>query len=68
MKLCLYARQQCRWPDKGCPRDEELLPLFASNPEAAVREVWCCEWAGGRLTATTYLIYLFQKGRLNIRG
>ena len=65
MKVCLYARQQCRWPDKGCPR-EELRPIFASNPEAAVHEVWCCEWAGSRLSAATYLMYLIEKGRLKV--
>lgn len=66
MKVCSYARQQCRWLDKGCLRDEELRPLFASNPEAAVHEVWICEWAGSRVPAAVYLLYLIQRGRLTV--
>ena len=63
MKVCLYARQQCKWPDKGCPREEELHPIFASNPETAVRRVWSCEWSGSRLTAAAYLMYLIKEGK-----
>jgi len=65
MKLCLYARQHCRWRDKGCPR-EELRPVFASSPERAVRKVWCCEWAGSRLPAAAYLMHLIEKRKLKV--
>jgi len=65
MKLCLYARQQCKWLGEGCPR-EELHPLFASQSEAAVHEVWRCDWAGSRVTAATYLMYLIQKRKLGV--
>ena len=66
MKICLYARQQCKWPDAGCPREGELRPVFASSPERAVREVWACQWAGSRLTIAGYLIYLAEE-RLKVR-
>jgi hypothetical protein len=64
--LCLYARQQCRWPDKGCPR-EELRPLFASSPERAVRKVWACQWAGSRLTVAAYLMQLVEEKKLKVK-
>ena len=66
MKLCLYARQQCKYPSEGCPREEDLRPVFASEPEAAVRRVWGCEWAGSRLTTGAYLIYLAEE-KLKVR-
>ena len=66
MKLCLYARQQCKWPDKGCQREQELRPMFASDPESAVHQVWGCDWVGSRLTAAAYLMYLIEKGRLKV--
>lgn len=65
MKVCPYARQQCKYPSEGCPR-EELRPLFASTPEAAVREVWTCEWAGSRVTAASYLIHLIEEKKLRV--
>ena len=66
MKVCSYARQACKWPDQGCPRDEELRPMFASSPEAAVRKVWACQWAGSRLTAAAYLIHLIEERKLKV--
>lgn len=66
MKLCLYARQQCKWPDEGCPREEELRSVFASSPETAVSKVWACQWAGSRLTIAAYLIYLAEE-KLKVR-
>jgi len=65
MKACLYARQQCKWPDIGCPR-EELRPLFASDPEAAVHKVWGCQWAGSRLNLATYMMRLNEEGKLKV--
>ncbi len=66
MKVCPYARQRCKWLGKGCLRDEELRPLFASSPEKAVRKVWACDWAGSRLTVAGYLMHLIEKGRLKV--
>lgn len=66
MKICLYARQQCKWLGEGCLREEELRPVFASEPERAVREVWACQWAGSRLTIVGYLMYLAEE-RLKVR-
>ena len=66
MKVCLYARQQCKWPDKGCPREEELRPIFASTPEHALHKVWSCEWSGSRLTAAAYLMHLIKKKGLKV--
>ena len=66
MKVCLYARQECKWPDQGCLREAELRPMFASNPQVAVHEVWGCEWAGRRVTAAAYLMHLIDKGRLTV--
>ena len=66
MKVCLYARQQCKYPDKGCPREEELRPIFASTPEQAVHKVWGCEWAGSRVPAAAYLMHLIKKKRLKV--
>ncbi len=66
MKLCLYARQQCKWPGKGCPR-EELRPLFSSSPEKAVRKVWACHWAGSRLTVAAYLMQLVEEKKLKVK-
>jgi hypothetical protein len=63
VKVCLYARQQCKWVDKGCPREGELRPIFASTPEKAVHEVWRCQWAGSRLTIASYLMYLIRQKR-----
>ncbi len=65
MKLCLYARQQCRWPDKGCPR-EELRPLFASAPEHALHKVWGCEWTGPRVPAAAYLMQLVEEKKIKV--
>lgn len=65
MKLCLYARQQCKYPSEGCPR-EELRPVFASEPEVAVRQVWSCQWAGSRVTVAAYLMYLAEE-KLKVR-
>ncbi len=64
MKICLYARQGCKWPDEGCPREEELRPIFASKPEVAVREVWGCQWSGTRVTAAEYLMQLLEKEKV----
>lgn len=61
VKVCLYARQQCKWPDRGCLREDELRPIFSAAPEKAVHEVWRCQWAGSRLSAASYLMYLTQK-------
>ena len=66
MKVCLYARQQCKWPDKGCPREEELRPMFASSPEKAVHRVWSCEWTGSRLAAVDYLMHLIREKKLKV--
>ncbi|MBA7546668.1 hypothetical protein ES705_39060 [subsurface metagenome] len=66
MKVCPYARQQCKWPDKGCPREEELRPIFASKPEIAVSRVWSCEWSGSRLTAASYLMHLIKEQKLKV--
>ena len=63
MKICPYARQQCKYPDKGCPREEELRPVFASEPDRAVHLVWGCEWSGSRLAAAAYLMDLVEKER-----
>ena len=63
MKLCLYARQYCKWPDKGCPK-EELRPLFAEDPEPAVHEVWGCQCAGRRVPSSAYLMQLVQEGKI----
>ncbi len=65
MKACLYARQVCKWPDKGCPR-EELRPLFASEPEHALHEVWCCDWAGSRMPTAAYLMHLIKEKKLKV--
>ncbi len=64
MKICLYARQACKWPDQGCPRDEELRPMFASAPEHALHKVWACQWTGRRLNLPSYLMYLNEEGKL----
>ena len=66
MKVCPYARQQCRWPDSGCFKDEELRPMFASAPELAVKKVWYCQWAGGRLNLPSYLLHLSNEGKLKV--
>lgn len=66
MKVCLYARQTCKWPDEGCARDEELCPLFATKPERAVRKVWACQWAGSRLTAASYLMQLLEEKKVKV--
>lgn len=66
MKLCPYSRQQCKYPSGGCPRDGELRPIFAEHPERAVHLVWCCEWAGSRLSAATYLIHLLQEEKVKL--
>ena len=67
MKLCLYARQQCRWPDKGCLKEEELRPLFASAPEHALHKVWACQWAGSRLTIAAYLMQLIEEKKIKVK-
>lgn len=66
MKICLYARQACKWPDKGCFKDEELRPMFASAPELAVHKVWACQWAGRRLRIADYMMHLNEKGKLKV--
>lgn len=66
MKVCLYARQQCKYPSEGCPREEELGPIFAEHPEGAVHEVWRCEWAGSRMSAASYLMYLFEEKKVKV--
>ncbi len=66
MKVCLYARQQCKYPDKGCPREEELRPVFAAKPERAVHKVWGCEWSSSRITAADYLMHLIEEQKLKV--
>ena len=66
MKICSYARQQCRWPDRACPRDEELRPLFATRPESAIRKVWACQWAGRRLPLAAYMMHLVEEKKLKV--
>jgi len=66
MKVCLYARQQCRWPAQGGFKDEELRPMFASAPESAVRKVWACQWAGRRLNLADYMMHLNEAGKLKV--
>jgi len=66
MKVCPYARQQCKYPAKGCPREEELRPIFASSPEQALHKVWSCEWASSRITAAAYLMHLIKKKGLKV--
>ena len=66
MKVCPYARQVCKWPDEGCPREEELRPVFASKPEVAVHEVWRCQWAGSRVPAAAYLMHLIEEKKLKV--
>ena len=68
MKVCLYARQQCKWPDENCPRRADLRPVFGADPEQAVRKVWGCQWAGSRLTTVSYLMYLVQKKKVKVAG
>ena len=64
MKLCIYARQQCKWPDRPCPREEELRPVFASSPEKALHQVWICGWAGSRIPAAAYRMHLMEERKL----
>ena len=66
MKLCLYARQQCKYPSEGCPR-EELRAVFASAPERALHKVWACQWAGSRLTLASYLLQLIEERKLKVK-
>lgn len=67
MKLCLYARQQCKCPNEGCPGEERLRPIFAPKPEKAVRMVWRCGWAGGRISAASYLLHLIEEKKLKVK-
>ena len=40
--------------------------MFASNPEAAVHQVWRCEWSGSRLPKEAYLIHLIEEKKLKL--